>query len=384
MNLLNSPYLSYSGTPVQQVWLNNNLVWSGGSLWTGLGPDNNWTTATNWSGAITPVANSFLTFAGTTRLTPFNDFVTDTTFGRVTFYSTAGAFQLTGNKLIIGNRGFTNNSTNTQTINNNVVLTPGNNIVGCTSGPVTFAGALSGSGGIAKSGASTLTYSGVSTYTGQTIINQGNITIASSSTLNGVISGPGSLIKMGNSTLTLGATNTYSGGTEFYQGIIVFNSSHAFGTGLFTSRGGTDIRTGGAFSLQNDFLLDVGLGLRTSGAPTVTLTGNISGAGGLSKAGNGTYDLQGTLTYTVATNIAGGFLQAKKTVGASTATASFQSGGLSLSVSFDIAPPSGTTEFRFFQGVTNQTYTYISWSGLPVNSTATYNSTTSTLSVIVP
>jgi hypothetical protein len=118
----------------------------------------------------------------------------------------------------------------------------------------------------------------------------------------------------------------------------------------------------------------------------VTLTGNISGVGGVVKYGNGTYNLQGTLTYTGATNIAVGFLKAKKTVGASTATAQFQYSGFSLSVSFDVAPPSGTTAFRFFQGTTTQTYipTTISLSGVPVGTTATYTSATSTLAVTVP
>lgn len=379
MNLLSATDIQFGTLPALQVWKGANLVWSRGFFWIGLGADNNWTTAANWFNATTPLADSLLTFAGTTRLSPFNDFATDTTFSGITFHSNAGAFQLSGNKLIIGNSGFTNNSTNTQTINNNVVLSTGNNIADCTSGPITFAGALSGTGSIVKNGASTLTYSGVSTYTGQTIINQGNITITSASTLNGVISGAGSLTKSTASTLTLGASNTYSGGTIFNQGFIAFNSSNAFGTGLFISQGGSDVRTGGGLSLQNNFLINSGnLGLRTTGAPTVTLTGNISGVGGVNKFGNGTYDLQGNLSYTGATSINAGAIRAYKTTGAVTATASFTN--TTLTVSFN-TPPSVGDSFRFFLGATVQSYPSVSLIGA-LGRTASYSSLTSTLSVI--
>jgi len=55
-----------------------------------------------------------------------------------------------------------------------------------------------------------------------------------------------------------------------------------------------------------------------------------------------------------------------------------------LVVSFNVSPPSGVTTFRFFQGTTSQTYGAITLTGLPVGSTATYNSATSTLSVTIP
>ena len=387
MNLLNSPYLSCSGNPVRQVWLNGNLVWSGGSLWTGLGPDNNWNTAANWTSSIAPTTNSSLIFAGTTRLSAFNNFAIDTQFSKVTFMPTAGAFCLSGNKLIIGNSGFTNNSTNTQTINNNVVLSTGNNIVNCTSGPITFAGALSGTGGIVKNGSQPLTYSGVSTYTGQTIINQGTLTITSASTLNGVISGAGSLTKTGTAVLTIGGNNTYTGGTSFVSSglaaYIVYNSSNAFGTGLFTVTGGVGrIDTGGNVTLPNSFQLTSSLQYRTTGANTITVTGDIAGAGGINKTGNGLLNLQGTLTYIGSTTITSGTIRAYQTTGASTATATF---GAGLSVSFNVSPPSGaTTNFRFFQGSTTNSYPSVTLVGVPAGTTATYVSATSTLSVTVP
>lgn len=243
-----------------------------------------------------------------------------------------------------------------------------------------------GSLNLEKNGTGTLRLSGTgATHTGTIKINEGAFEIINSSTLNGVISGNGSFIKSGAATLNIGVSNTYSGGTLFNAGSIFFNVSNAFGTGTFVSAIGGALQSGGNITLPNNFVLTSGtLQFRTSGANTITVSGNISGAGSLNKGGNGFLNLDGTLTYTGSTNIQSGFILAKKTVGASTATATFQSGGLSLVVSFDVAPPSGVTTFRFFQGVTNQTYAAVTLSGLPVGSTAIYTSANSTLSVTVP
>jgi autotransporter-associated beta strand protein len=155
---------------------------------------------------------------------------------------------------------------------------------------------------------------------------------------------------------------------------------------LFTAQGSCQIITGGNVTLPNNSQINSGTTLqyRTSGANTITASGNIAGSGSVNKTGNGTLRLDGTLTYTGSTTITAGFIRAIKTTGASTATATFQSAGLSLVVSFNVAPPSGITTFRFFQGTTTQTYATVTLVGLPVGSTAIYTSATSTLTVTVP
>jgi len=254
----------------------------------------------------------------------------------------------------------------------------------------TISQAISGTTGLIKNGVGGLTLSGVCNYTGPTQINQGTLTVSLASTLNGVISGAGSLEKRGVNILTIGGNNTYSGGTSYVgSGIanyIVYNSSNAFGTGIFTlfnSAGRID--TGNNVTLPNDFQLNALLQIRTLGANTITITGNIAGSGGINKTGNGVYDLQGTLSFTGSTQITAGTIRAYRNVGASTATANFQSA--SLSVSFNVSPPAATTtNFQFFQGTTVQSYApgVIALSGVPVGTTATYTSATSTLAVTVP
>jgi autotransporter-associated beta strand protein len=136
-----------------------------------------------------------------------------------------------------------------------------------------------------------------------------------------------------------------------------------------------NVMTGGAIFDTNSLNLTV----------TVPLLSGTAGDGGLTKQSAGTLFLDGALSYLGPTNIVGGFLRAKKTVGASTATATFTGGGTSLSVVFDVSPPAAaTTNFRFFQGTTTQTYGTITLTGVPVGTTATYTSATSTLAVTVP
>lgn len=252
----------------------------------------------------------------------------------------------------------------------------------------TISTAITGTTGLIKNGIGGLTLSGICNYTGPTQINAGSLAITNASTLNGVISGAGSLTKSGSFAVTIGGNNTYTGGTFFSLGTITFTSGNAFGTGLFMAQTATQIITGNNVTLPNNFQINAGATMqyRAAGANTITLTGNITQSGNLNKTGNGYLDLTAaTLTYTGSTTITGGFILARKTVGTSTATATFRSAGLSLVVSFDVPPPSGTTTFRFFQGTTTQTYApaVISLSGVPVGTTATYTSATSTLSVIV-
>jgi autotransporter-associated beta strand protein len=248
----------------------------------------------------------------------------------------------------------------------------------------TVSQAITGTKGLIKNGIGELTLSGVCNYTGPTQINQGTLTVTSASTLNGVISGAGSLQKRGVNILTIGGNNTYSGGTFYNSGgtstYIVFNSSNAFGSGLFTVTGGVGrIDTGGNVTLPNNFQLTSSLQFRTTGANTITVTGNIAGAKDINKTGNGLLDFQGNLTYTGVTLITGGTIRAYKTVGASRAAADFTT-ATTLTVTFDVPPDAGTQAFRFFQGATSRSYTTINLVNAP-GRTGAYNSTNSTLTV---
>ncbi len=96
--------------------------------------DANWATGTNWSDAANaaPSAYDQLVFTGTNGLTNTNNFSSGTAFDGIIFSSTAGAFTLNGNGILISGQingamdtvptGIMNNSTSNQTVNLPVAL----------------------------------------------------------------------------------------------------------------------------------------------------------------------------------------------------------------------------------------------------------------------
>lgn len=148
--------------------------------WTGLGSNNNYSTASNWNVGYAPSINDFLIFAGSTRLTPFNDLAANTPVSGITFAVGASSFTLSGNSFELRSGGITNNSSNTQTINNNIILGTNAGTINCATSAINLNGNISGSGSFTKLGTSLLTLSGNNSYTGDTFISAGDITIGNS------------------------------------------------------------------------------------------------------------------------------------------------------------------------------------------------------------
>jgi fibronectin-binding autotransporter adhesin len=247
--------------------------------WTGAGSDNNWMTAVNWGGTQ-PTPLDSLIFAGTTRLTPTNNFPTDTAFTNLTFNAGAGAFTLSGNAIsLVGN--VTNNATNAQTINVPLVLAAGGHTF--TGGSnLTVSSVISSSGGVVVAGATgngttgggMVTLSGTNTYAGGTTILSGTLRIGNASalgttptvTLNGTL----------DATLDLNGFNTTIGtlnGT--FSGSVTDNSASS-GVTTLTINGGTTSTYAG--SIYDGFSHQVALDVTSNS--TVALTGINSYSGG--------------------------------------------------------------------------------------------------------
>ena len=235
--------IQFGNFPVVQAWRGNTLIWNRGLYWVGLGNDNNWSTDNNWSGLASPVNLSPIQFGGITRLNAFNNLAIDTTFIDITFASSAGPFQLSGNRFIMGSGGITNNSVNAQTINNDVKLGSGVNYINANTGNITFNGLLSGSGSIIKTGNSTVNVSVARTIsTGSVTISAGTFQYNNSPTNGGFDgAGPAPIIYNLNGN---GAT---------------FN--------IFTS---TNVGGQGRISLPNKII-----NFSSVGSQTVSITGNI-------------------------------------------------------------------------------------------------------------
>ncbi|TLD71723.1 PEP-CTERM sorting domain-containing protein [Phragmitibacter flavus] len=242
------------------------------ATWNGLGPTDNWSESTNWTGTP-PTASSSLayTFGGTTRLTPFNDLASLTANG-ITFSAGAGAFTLSGTAITLAGN-ITNSSSNLQTIDLNLAFSDAT----------------------------------------QRTVNSGSTT--ANLTISGDISGTGGIIKTGAGTLTLSGNNTFDGNLNINAGILRATSNTAFGStiGTTTVANGTRIdldTTAGDLTITGETLSLTGNGgdnngaLRASGGNTATWTGavSISSGNGANRLGaignNSTLNISGTITGT--------------------------------------------------------------------------------------
>ncbi len=272
-----------------------------GTLWDGGATDDLFGSGDNWdpNGAPSPGSTVDLTFAGTTRLTPNNNYTPFDDFRNLDFAAGAGSFVITGNAIDLFGR-VENQGTNLQTvsialainagqpktgefnpvngdllINGSDVFTNGNSlqIWGNNSKTVTFNTVISQAGGITVNQNSNVVLLGANTYTGNTAINAGTlsvgnggttgqlgtgaVSIAGGSTLtfnrsdalsvSNAISGAGAVVTGGGGTITFGNQKIYTGGTTINSGILDLTGG---GGGSGTIRGTATVNTGGTLRLS--------------------------------------------------------------------------------------------------------------------------------------
>jgi autotransporter-associated beta strand protein len=279
---------------------NFSLTWkSGPRTWTGGGTNGNWSTSANWGGAV-PGNGDRITFAGSTRTTDTND-LSALSVPSLKFNS--GGFSIYGNVLTV--TGAITNSSGNNTINAPVTLggalrlqsdagtltlagnmtNGGQALTADGAGNETITGTISGTGGIVKNGAGTLQFSGANSYTGNTAINSGTVTIGAS----------GSIANSPVITIASGATLGVPAGFAL-AGSQTLARDTGSGTGTIT--GSVTFNSGAALSLPASGSAGTVGGVSVAGALTLnnnTVTVNVSG-GALNA---GSYSL---LTYTGARN----------------------------------------------------------------------------------
>jgi len=165
--------------------------------------------------------------------------------------------------------------------------------------------------------------------------------------------GTRSLTKNGSGNLTLNVANTYSGGTTLNSGTLVIGHAGAAGSGTITQANATSLlKFDTVGTITNAMLVHNVLATQSatlSGAITVnnatwdidtgdtlTISGNISGPGGLTKNGSGTLVLSGSNSYSAPTVINAGTLNATS-AGALGNNATVQINGGTLLVTADDA-----------------------------------------------
>ena len=146
-----------------------------------------------------------------------------------------------------------------------------------------------------------------STPTGSALSGVTVNTNANNVSFDGVISGSGSITKAGAGTLILSGTNTYSGGTTISAGTLSIGSDTNIGSGTNTIGNKGTLLLSGNGTYTNDWTLS-GAGSAIATDNNNTLSGVLSGNGGLTKTGAGTLTLSGTNTYTGMTTVRSGTL----------------------------------------------------------------------------
>ncbi|MFM8434754.1 MAG: beta strand repeat-containing protein [Planctomycetia bacterium] len=212
--------------------------------WDGGGSDNNWSTGANWIGGVAPARGSstFVTFAGSTRLTPFNDQGDWAQLAGMTFASGASGFRIEGN----GNIGFVNGS-GEQVINQNSATSQEIN-VGFSFG--------------------TNQNSRINLNAGDLVISSPNFWIDSAASVrNLTVTGSDSTRR----TVTF-AGNVNKGGTAADPDMYIQSNKRALVTGALTFGAGDD----GSVFIDDGVLQFSGAGTMTGGRPVI---GNTSGSG---------------------------------------------------------------------------------------------------------
>lgn len=198
----------------------------------------------------------------------------------------SGTTQIAGGTLSIGSG--TNTGSLAGTIENN------GSLLFNRSGNLAFGGVISGSGGLAKAGAGTLTLSATSTYSGKTTVQGGAININSLGNVNGGASALGNPDSVFNGTIDLAGTLEYAGGTTA--------SDRRINIGVGTGGGAITVNSASRLTLNGDIAVNAtgAWSLNPAGAGSeILINGLVSGNGGNGLFVNGA---TGTVTLANANN----------------------------------------------------------------------------------
>lgn len=233
----------------------------------------------------------------------------------------AGGTALNAGRLVVGsNTALGTGTLTTQTgttVQLGIATSPG-----VSAGPITLANAITLQGNtevnlVGTTAAVSTTFNGVYGSTGTT------------ATLGGVISGTGAMAVTGAGVLTLNGNNTYSGGTNVSQALVEVGHANAFGTGSVILGGTAALRnnSGGALTIGNAIIAN-GIGNTIGGTSNLTLTGNLSGSGNLSKVQGNTLAINGAVNdFAGGLTINGGTVLVNGTMGNAGAAVSVNFGG---------------------------------------------------------
>lgn len=144
----------------------------------------------------------------------------------------------------------------------------------------------------------------------QSTIRVGDGTLAGAAYIAGLyanLTGATQLVKADLGTLVLAGTNSYTGGTAIKGGTLQVSADANLGDGSggLSMDDGATLQTTAAFASARDVTLNAGTGTFQTDAD-ITLSGSLTGAGGLNKTGAGALTLTGLNSYAGPATVATG------------------------------------------------------------------------------
>ena len=189
-----------------------------------------------------------------------------------------------------------------------------------------FAGNISGSGSVRKTGAGILMMTGENSYTGATevvegmliggasaiqgdVLNNASVMFmqAEDGTYSGSMSGEGALFKMGAGRLELVGENTFEGDITVMEGVLAASHDTNLGAGSLTV-GNAVFQVSGDIETNRELIIDHAASRLDLQSHDVLWNGTISGAGALNLLGQGRLELTAENTYSGGTYIEQGVL----------------------------------------------------------------------------
>ncbi len=199
-------------------------------------------------------------------------------------------------------------------LNDSLVLSQG------STGTLSLAGAISGSGSLTKSGSGAVTLSGANNYSGTTTISAGTLSIGAGGTAGTLGTGAasvasGATLQINRSDATFTLANDISGAgtlTKSAAGTnttLVLTGNNTISGTINVTEGTIQVGAGGtAGSIGTAGVVTTGGTLAFNRSDAITAGNVISGSGALSQAGSGTTTLTGANTYSGTTTISAGTL----------------------------------------------------------------------------